>query len=132
MNRRAAKLQADCDHVDATERAVSRLVFALQDMGWQWKTGRVGPVSEYGQTYARWCNGETREGHGAPMMESRDECVDAAIAMFRGLWDSGERFIVWRVFLDLAQHPDNGKWRLYMRWHTMCEAPADYLAKVAV
>ena len=73
---------------------VSRLLVALSKIGFTWKNGSVGPKSQFNQTYGRWANGESREGHDTPLFKSPDECADRALRMFRELWVSKERVII--------------------------------------
>lgn len=122
------QMQADCNHVDKIERGVSRLMFALKDMGFQWKTGSFLP--EYGRPYLIWRNGPYAEGTHAPKITNINDCVDQALGMFKAARDVAS-FIVWRTppQIEATTELDTGdiRYKLYFRWHFLADAPADYV-----
>lgn len=130
--KRDAQLQAACDHVDSVERQISRLMFALKDMGYEWKSGRPYHTSEYDFRYALWSNGPRNEGDLTPNMgATTNELIDDAIAMFRENYAKGERFIVWRLspefnFKNPFAPEDKQPKKLYFRWHFLSHVPSDY------
>ncbi len=127
-----AELQADCDHVDRCERAESRLMFALKDMGYAWKIGTAAYKSEYGIPYQCWSNGHKLEGDATAWLASAaDVCIPPAIDMFQVAKANGAKFIVWRIPPKIESNRDNRRaepvlYKLYFRWHFLNEIPEDY------
>lgn len=132
MSDKVAQLQADVDHVDKLERAQSRLMFALKDMGYTWKVGKAESVSEYGIAYNSWNNGPTSEG--LALVENFFDPDDAVDAALRGFYHSrlfdGNEHIVWRVPPELTSDRSDDfvkkfgckvRYKLYFRYHFLKE-----------
>lgn len=114
------KLQADCDLVDRVERAISKLMFALKDMGYEWKLGKASHKSEYGVVYDLWSNGHRKEGEASPRRTDLDNLIYEAIDMFQvARARDGVKAIIWRISPEITSH--EGRWKLYFRWHFLNE-----------
>lgn len=124
---RDADLQANCDHVDKIERAVSRLMFALKSVGFEWKLGKSTSRNEYDIVYTCWNNGFRMEGEATLAYPNMEYLVEDAILMFRTAWIRGARFIVWRIAPKITSDDARSKWKLYFRWHFLDYIPKDYV-----